>query len=269
MKLLQELYLTYSPSRKEKTGIIVKRELKRLEIKFKIRGKAIYTINPHKPLLSAHLDQIRTLNPATKVIYDGDIVRGNGALGCDDKNGLWIVLKTLEKYPDLSFIFSDCEEIGGNQIHEILEWEFKRLKTVPWALVIDRKNDGDIICTGNDYGSIDFEHALHEIGLKYDYKPTFGVFSDADFISDHVSCANVSCGYYNPHTDKDYTVISELYRCLAYVDNIIERLYDIRFDATDKIGYDMCCGHEIKPDWIFCPYCGNEIKYYQDDMKFY
>ena len=48
-------------------------------------------------------------------------ISGNGNIGADDKNGIYICLKLIEKYGnDINFIFSECEEIGGH-IDKILD----------------------------------------------------------------------------------------------------------------------------------------------------
>lgn len=37
-----------------------------------------------------------------------------------------------------------------------------------------------------------------------------------------VSCINLSCGYYEPHTDHEFTVKKDLLNCLRLVEHIIE-----------------------------------------------
>ncbi|MDA6986939.1 hypothetical protein OSM86_23565, partial [Escherichia coli] len=37
-----------------------------------------------------------------------------------------------------------------------------------------------------------------------------------------VRCANVSCGYYNAHTDEEITVRKDLQKCLDFVEHLIE-----------------------------------------------
>ena len=39
-----------------------------------------------------------------------------------------------------------------------------------------------------------------------------------------VSCANIPCGYHNPHKDDEYTLISELAHTLDYIKACIARL---------------------------------------------
>ena len=36
-----------------------------------------------------------------------------------------------------------------------------------------------------------------------------------------MSCVNLSCGYYEPHTDHEYTVIADLLKCQRLVKHII------------------------------------------------
>lgn len=36
-----------------------------------------------------------------------------------------------------------------------------------------------------------------------------------------VSCINLSCGYYEPHTDNEYTVVADLCKCYRFVRHII------------------------------------------------
>ena len=37
-----------------------------------------------------------------------------------------------------------------------------------------------------------------------------------------VSCINMSCGYYKPHTDQEFTDKNDLLNCFAFVQHIIE-----------------------------------------------
>ena len=37
-----------------------------------------------------------------------------------------------------------------------------------------------------------------------------------------VSCINLSCGYYEPHTDHEFTIKKDLMNCLSLVEHIIE-----------------------------------------------
>ena len=41
-----------------------------------------------------------------------------------------------------------------------------------------------------------------------------------------VSCVNLSCGYYEPHTDHEFTIKKDLINCLSLVEHIIENCTD-------------------------------------------
>lgn len=42
-----------------------------------------------------------------------------------------------------------------------------------------------------------------------------------------VSCINLSCGYYNSHSDQEITVKKDLQKCLLFVEHIIEDCTDV------------------------------------------
>ena len=42
-----------------------------------------------------------------------------------------------------------------------------------------------------------------------------------------VSCINVSCGYYNAHSDEEITIKKDLLKCLLFVEHIIEDCTDV------------------------------------------
>jgi len=59
---------------------------------------------------------------------------------------------------------------------------------------------------------------------KYGYKPAQGLNTDVAALKRNgleVSCINLSCGYYEPHTDNEYTVVADLCKCYRFVRHII------------------------------------------------
>ena len=70
---------------------------------FERMGNTIFRLgNPEMPILSAHLDQVKTngkavkfyMNDAEKIIAFNDKWERT-SLGADDKNGVWIILQAL------------------------------------------------------------------------------------------------------------------------------------------------------------------------------
>ena len=72
------------------------------------------------PCIAAHLDKVqRTHAKDFLVIETQDLLFGYSpkkrrfeGVGADDKNGIWIALKSLEKYDTLKVAFNVGEEIG-------------------------------------------------------------------------------------------------------------------------------------------------------------
>jgi len=226
MKLLTDLYFTHSPTRggEEEMSIFVQNKLKERGISdYKTLNNQIYRIMPDKPMVCAHLDQV-SFSPLTKLsIYD-DIISGDSNLGADDKNGIWIILRLLEKYKDISFIFSSGEESGGD-IDVVLDLLTKdELEGIKYCLIFDRRNGKDVVGTHNYYCESDLEDAIINIAKPLGYRSTVGLWSDCDIISQYIPCVNLSCGYYMSHTKSEFTKVNELKRSLELGNLILSRL---------------------------------------------
>ena len=59
---------------------------------------------------------------------------------------------------------------------------------------------------------------------KFGYTPTEGMMTDVEQLKENglnVSCINISCGYYEPHTDNEFTDKNDLMKCLVFIEHII------------------------------------------------
>jgi len=259
--LLKQLYWINSPSGSEQgmSGFI-RSCLDDMGIDFETDEYfQIFSLSkPDRPIICCHIDQIGD-EPICQLIEKDGIITGDKNIGADDKNGIWICLNLLCQFPDLNFIFSTCEEIRGNIHHIVNDID---ISDFPYCLVFDRKGSGDIIGAGNDYCNFDFEKAISEIGLLFGFSPAQGIFSDCNELSHHINCVNLSCGYYNAHTDTEYTVIAELENSLEFAKEILtdEKLNSQKFETecNDYFGYD-----EEPPEYIdhcpVCPYCKQDL----------
>lgn len=233
--LLDNLYKIGSPSRSEdKISKYVQKKLIALQIPFEVdEFHQIYRIIPDTPLLSAHLDQVQKKAPTDLIRIRGCIYgwrkHQQVGLGADDKNGVWIMLNLIELFRDkVSFIFSTQEEAGG-KIDKIA------LSSHPYALVFDRKGSSDIIGSNNDYCSDDLEEEILKISGRFKYKAASGLFSDADDISDSIPCVNISVGYYNPHTESEYTNERELLNALNFSVALLNELPILDYKVPVKV----------------------------------
>ena len=183
------------------------------------------------PTVVSHIDQVQKIHSR-----DFQAVETSGAilgfsrsnmrlegLGADDKNGIWICLKCLQKYPALKCVFFVGEEIGcvGSEGAMMSFFDDSR-----FVIQCDRKGGHDLIWNIGGWTELCSPEFLEAIGYeKYGYKKEIGMMTDVETLKNRglkVSAVNMSCGYYRPHSDEEFTIISELRGCLAFVEHIIE-----------------------------------------------
>lgn len=236
-KLLLDLFHLYGPSYNEEPILkFIKNVLSNNDIPFREDSNGnIFCLNyKNGPLLSAHTDCVGSLESGSYVnlidIYpyrDDEILKGIGNIGGDDKCGVFLILLCLLNKKPINAIFTICEEIGGvagidNLLKEIKDNEI--FKSCPYCLVLDRRNNGDIICNKNKYGSKEFEDALYEIGVDFGYSPTTGLSCDMNKIKEYMNGCNLSVGYYNPHSSTEFVSLNDLYNTWLYINELIEKM---------------------------------------------
>lgn len=240
MKDLVKLYSFYSVHKtdgeKEICDWLVAR-LKELGIEDINRdGNTIWHFKPdNKVLLSAHLDQVATNGPVAHLYKDSKgIIRGYNkswqrtSLGADDKNGIWCILKLIEKQYDIDFIISEGEEVGCVGISKIEE--HIKESDADIAIVIDRKGNTDILRGG---GSDVYCDTLAGTLRNYwntcgrDYKVTTGTLSDTRIICKYIESVNLCANYEDAHTKNETTDFNGLQKTLNNLDMLLS---DIEVD---------------------------------------
>lgn len=226
------------------------------------------------PFLNAHLDSVQTSSDiwaGKKLTVDDNlIIKSKGhIIGGDDLCGVYIILYLLG-YTQLKFnwILTVSEESGGQGASDFCKTNFKFLTESPFGLVLDRRSNGDIICTENNYGTQEFENALAKVGKDFGYKVTSGVWCDANFWKEHVSVANLSCGYYEPHSRNEYVNLNDVFNTIEYVKAILSSVKE-KFEKpkeyiyTRKYGFHNLYGYD---DYIkdYKKYYGYD---YRDDSR--
>lgn len=237
MELLKQLYTIHALSGKEKQiRNFIKGYIFENIPGVKITGDKIGNLYITKgqadtyPCIVAHLDQVQRLHSKDfRAIETEDIIFGYSpsnrcqeGLGADDKNGIWVALQCLMKYEALKIAFFVGEEVGcvGSGAANI---EFFR--DCRFVIQPDRRGYSDVI-TQISWESLCSEQFISEIHPEqFGYKPTDGLMTDIEALRENgleISCINLSCGYYEPHTDREFTVKSDLKNCLEFVQFIIE-----------------------------------------------
>lgn len=243
--LLNKLYKIHSHSGKEtEMRNFLLGELKNEEVYGKLsvttddKGNILITKGPgdksHSfyPCVCAHIDQVQT-KPLTHVIECDGIVFGYSSkeksqigIGADDKNGIWCALKLLSKFNSLKVALFVSEEVGCVGSSGV---DLNFFTDVMFAIQADRRGSSDIIfnASGTKIASQQFEDAIKKLYSSRGYKATSGMTTDVWKLSSRgigVSCCNISCGYYEPHTNTEYTILSELDNCLGLMEEIINKV---------------------------------------------
>ena len=182
------------------------------------------------PCIVAHMDQVQERHSKDFIAYEAeDIIIGfspkhkeQQGLGADDKCGLWIGLKCLQKFDCLKLAFFVGEEVGckGSGLANMTFFDDCRFVIEP-----DRKGSEDLI-TQIGWTPLCSDDFLKDIGFKkFGYKETDGMMTDIEALKDHgllLSCINVSCGYYKPHSNEEFVYKPALLNCFAFVEHIIK-----------------------------------------------
>ena len=182
------------------------------------------------PCIVAHMDQVQERHSKDFMAYEAeDIIIGfspkhrrQEGLGADDKVGLWIGLKCLQKYDRLKLAFFVEEEVGCRG-SEKADMDF--FKDCRFVIEPDRRGHEDLI-TLIGWTPLCSDDFLTDIGYKkFGYKETEGMMTDIEILKDNgldISCINLSCGYYDPHRDTEFVYKPAVSNCLHFVEHIIE-----------------------------------------------
>ena len=247
MEILKQLYETYSPSGHENR---MRRFIKRWArkhtptaiIEYDSSGNIYITKGQSTsyPCIVSHMDQVqRTHSKDFKAIETEEIIFGfslsnkrQEGPGCDDKNGIWCCLKCLERYDICKAAFFVMEEVGCvGSTNANMDF----FKDCRFVLQADRRGANDLITTiFDDTCSPEFVSAINP--EQYGYSPTHGLATDIGALKENgleVSAINISCGYYNPHTDHEFTIKAELINCL----HLIFHIFETCTETYPHIGY--------------------------------
>lgn len=255
MELLKALYEIHSPSGEEKK---LKKFIKRwvsenipnVLIEHDNAGNVYFTKGDSEtyPCLAAHLDQVQKKHSKDfKAVFTDDIVFGYSpskrerqGLGADDKNGLWIALKALEEFDVLKVVFFVGEEIGCVGSGKCKMSFFNDVRFVVQA---DRRGHNDFI-TNISYTKVASQDFIDAIDFKsFGYKEANGMMTDVLELTERgvgVACINMSCGYYEPHTDDEFTIIDDLlnaYDLVAHIITVCTDVYPHTYEYTPVSSY--------------------------------
>ncbi len=249
MKLLKQLYEIHSLSGQEKRlrsfiEYYIKENIPDAHFSVDETG-SLYVIKGDSesyPCIVAHLDQVQKLHSKDfRAVETRDVIFGYSpskrrqeGLGADDKNGIWIALQCLAKYDAIKVALFVGEEVGcvGSGAADLAFFNDCRFVIQP-----DRRGHSDLI-TQIGWESLCSKEFMKAIQPElFGYKPEDGLMTDIEILRYNglaLSCINVSCGYYEPHTDHEFTVKDDLLRCLRFVQHIVENCTETYPHEADR-----------------------------------
>jgi len=201
------------------------------------------------PCMVAHTDTVHAIVPDNQYEvheFDNKLLAFNPVkndftgVGGDDKVGIYIALCALRDFPVMKAAFFTDEEIGCIGSGKA-KMDF--FKDCTLALQCDRKGNDDFImyAGGTELYSEAFSAAVAPIIKDYGYAEEYGMMTDVMQLKENgldICCANMSCGYYNPHSKDEFIEIDDMYNCMAMVYDILQKLGNTKWEHTfTKLAY--------------------------------
>lgn len=185
------------------------------------------------PCIVSHTDTVHAIVPDDqfKVGYDHDnriiygynpIKRDFTGIGGDDKVGIYIALAAVRDFTSIKACFFRDEEIGCVGSGEA---DLTFFSDCMYILQCDRKGNNDFInrISSTPISSKEFQDDVASIIKHYGYDFHDGGMTDVYKLTTRqagISTANMSCGYYNPHSSDELISVDD-------VDNTLRMVYEI------------------------------------------
>lgn len=206
------------------------------------------------PCVVAHTDTVHDIEKEMHVVeVNGVLLSVNEkyermGIGGDDKVGIFVALEVLRSTEACKVAFFRDEEVGcvGSKVADM-----KFFNDVAFVLQCDRRGYDDFVkeIFYTKLYSEEFSHAIQGLLYKYGRVESDGGMTDVYQLAENgleVCVANMSCGYYDPHTDNEYIQINEVFATLDFVQELVNDLGDTRWDMpkADRDGdyYDRYAG---------------------------
>lgn len=244
------------------------------------------------PCIVAHMDTVHPIVEDLHILnFNGNLTGFNRAtmqqtgIGGDDKVGIYIALECLDKLDYLKVAFFRDEETGCDGSAEA---DMSFFSDCRFVLQCDRRGNSDFIvnASGIELSGTDFQFDVMPITEKYGYQFANGAMTDVMQLKCdglNIACANISCGYYRPHSEDEYVNLNDVSNCLNMVIDICTHLtgtYEhtyVRTFTGKYYSYGRCLFDDLEPiktihatDTKLCTVCGShntEVDYY--DSSYY
>lgn len=189
-------------------------------------------------VVTAHMDTVhkkQCTNFLMRKENETHIVTSPNGIGGDDRCGVHIILKLLEKGYRPYVLFCEDEEKGGIGSGKFCKFPnlVEEIGKCKYIIELDRANAEDSVYY--DCDNKDFEDYINKVT---EYDTSFGSFSDISTLcpSCGIAGVNLSCGYYNAHTTDEYVVVEEMEHTIEVVENLLKDEGNVKqFEYVEKI----------------------------------
>lgn len=202
----------------------------------------------NKPLIIAHVDINQDNEYIPTLVRINDYLIGffegmQMGVGHDDKVGIYFALKfAAETNVPLCIIFTKDEEVGCIGTLN-LNYDFSNINL---AVQLDRRGNSDIseYTNGVEVVSTEFKKLCKPYLKDHNFKFTRTIYTDVgELKSSHkvdFCCVNISCGYYNEHTNNEYLKITEFNNSYIFASKLLTNLGNKKqyHKYEDKIYFD-------------------------------
>ena len=182
----------------------------------------LYADGKFPVLLVAHMDTVhKKLPDIINYQKKGDWISSPNGIGGDDRCGIYMILEVIKRY-HCSVLFCEDEEIGAVGAQKFVDSEVSNGLKYNYIIEFDRRGKNDAVFYNCD--NDEFEEFI----TKEFFKTAYGSFSDISTIAPAlgVAAVNLSCGYYEAHTTKEYVVKSEMEKVIEEACKLLERTTD-------------------------------------------
>lgn len=200
------------------------------------------------PTMVCHIDTVHDINNDVQVVQLDDVLLAidtktmkRYGIGGDDKVGIYITLELLKQFDNFKAVFFLDEEVGcvGSS-----QADFKYFDDSTIVLECDRRGYNDFVTSisGTKLSDETLHNDIDDILTKYGRVKCNGGITDVGEIAEEntVQVANMSCGYYDPHSDNEYIIISEVestkQMCYEILSKTSDKRYEIQLDNRTAYG---------------------------------
>jgi len=181
------------------------------------------------PTMVSHIDTVHAVNEDVVVKRQGNNLYAidtykmeQYGIGGDDKVGVFITLELLDIFQHFKAVFFVDEEVGciGSS-----HCNHKFFEDSTIVLQCDRKGAKDFTSTilNQPMLSVEFMEYVKPIVKSFNREYVNGGMTDVHELSEHIPIcmANMSCGYYNPHSAREYVNIENVFDTLEFCKQIL------------------------------------------------